>query len=99
MDWSLPSAWKCFREFCRLNRNASEIERSGRRGNEHEAERNISVAIWSLIPSRLEHGPCVQKPVPSTFHGSGSEEHEDDSGSNLLRAKKCKICLNVGKLF
>ena len=73
------------------------MDRSCRSGNEHQAESNLSQTVWSAIPSRIDIGADVQKPIPSTLCSSVCKEHKDDRGSSLLSAKMRKTC-GDGKL-
>ena len=39
----------------------------------------------------------MQKPIPSTLRSSGCKEYKDNRGSNLLSAKMCETCEDVGQ--
>ena len=51
------------------------------------------------MPSRLDDGSAVQKPISSSILSSGYKEHQDDSRSSFLSNKLRKTCENVGKYY
>ena len=73
------------------------MKTSNRSGNEHQAVLNLTQTAWNAIPSRIDVGADVQKPILSTLRSSGCKEYQVDRGLSLLSAKICKTCKNDGE--